>query len=87
MADYRAIKGLNIQSVSSDNATIQLGDIWYNSTLGKLRGAKIAAGSWASAPALGTARYGAGGCGSQTATLNPPAAVANVPAKGAFAPL
>ena len=47
MADYRAIKGLHLQSVSSDNAVIQAGDIWYNSTLGKIRGAKVGAGTWA----------------------------------------
>ena len=43
MADYRAIKGLSIQTVAGDPSTVQIGDIWYNSTLGKLRGAKLAA--------------------------------------------
>ena len=48
MADYRAIKGLPIQVLSSDPSNLNAGQVWYNSTLGKVRGAKLAAGSWAS---------------------------------------
>jgi len=69
MADYRAIKGLNIQSVSSDNATIQLGDIWYNSTLGKIRVGKTSAAAWASGGNLNIAREGNMGAGTQTSGL------------------
>mgnify|MGYP003323760268 CR=1 FL=1 len=41
MADYKAIKGWTIQTVSSDPSNITAGDIWYNSTLGKIRGAQL----------------------------------------------
>ena len=69
MATYRAIKGINIQSVSSDNATLQLGDVWYNSTLGKLRVGKTQAAAWASGGNLNQAAYGRRGAGTQTAAL------------------
>ena len=67
MADYRAIKGLNIQTVSSDPSNLVAGDIWYNSTLGKLRGAKIV-GAWSSGGNINAARQEGGGNGAaQTA--------------------
>ena len=69
MADYKAIKGHHLQSVSSDNATIQLGDIWYNSTLGKIRVGKATAAAWASGGNMNTARESLGGAGTQTAGL------------------
>ena len=56
MADYKAIKGLTIQTVSSDPSNITAGDVWYNSTLGKIRGAAPAAGAWATGTAFNTAR-------------------------------
>ena len=70
MADYRAIKGLHLQSVSSDNAVLQAGDIWYNSTLGKLRVAKLA-GSWATMASLNVARDAGtiSSTGTSTATI------------------
>ena len=69
MADYRAIKGLHIQNVSSDPSNLVAGDIWYNSTLGKLRGAKLAAGSWATGGNLNATKKGQGGGGTQTAAI------------------
>ena len=68
MADYRAIKGLTIQTVSSDPSNLVVGDVWYNSTLGKIRGAKTV-GSWASGGALNTGRYSLSGTGIQTAGI------------------
>ena len=56
MADYKAIKGHHIETVAGDPSTIQIGDIWYNSTLGKLRGGKLGAGSWASGGYMNQAR-------------------------------
>ena len=56
MADYKAIKGLTIQTVSSDPSNFSAGDVWYNSTLGKIRGAAPAAGAWATGTAFNTAR-------------------------------
>ena len=70
MADYRAIKGLNIQTVAGDPSTIQIGDIWYNSTLGKIRGAKLAAGAWATGGAVPVAMNSQAVGGTQTAAIS-----------------
>ena len=71
MADYKAIKGLTIQTVSSDPSNITAGDVWYNSTLGKIRGAQAAAGAWASGGNLSRGAAGnSAGCGTQTAAIN-----------------
>ena len=47
MADYKAIKGFNIQTVSSDPSNLQLGEMWYNSTTGKLKVTKLGVAAWA----------------------------------------
>ena len=39
MADYKAIKGWTIQTVSSDPSNLIAGQVWYNSTLGKIKAA------------------------------------------------
>ena len=71
MADYKAVKGLTIQTVSSDPSNITAGDVWYNSTLGKIRGAQAAAGAWASGGNLSRGAAGnSAGCGTQTAAIN-----------------
>jgi hypothetical protein len=69
MTTYKGIRGLTIQTVAGDPSTIQDGDIWYNSVLRKIRGAKTVA-AWSSGGNLNTAKRGSGGCGIQTATLN-----------------
>ena len=69
MANYRAIKGLHIQSVSSDNATVQLGDIWYNTIARKIKVGKSTTGAWATGGNLNTARYANTGWGPNTAAL------------------
>ena len=66
MADYKAIKGWTIQTVSSDPSNLVTGQVWYNSTLGKIRGAKLAAGAWASGGNLNSARRTPGGTGNGT---------------------
>ena len=48
MATYKAIKGLKIQTFSGDHPNAAAGDVWYNSTLGKLRVHKVGAGAWSS---------------------------------------
>jgi hypothetical protein len=69
MTDYINIKGQNIEVVASDPSNPTSGQIWYNSTSQTLKGQGFAAGSWASATSMGTARRGLGGCGTQTAGL------------------
>jgi len=69
MADYKAIKGHTIETVAGDPSVLQTGDIWYSSTTRKIRGAKLAAGTWATETACNTAREALGGGGSQTAAF------------------
>ena len=66
MADYKAIKGHNIQTVEGDPDPLQTGDIWYSSTTRKIRGAKLVA-AWSTAASLNAGRQGKAGGGTQTA--------------------
>ena len=70
MADYKAIKGFNIQTVSSDPSNLQLGEMWYNSTTGKLKVTKLGVASWATGGSYPTPTSTCGSCGSQTAALS-----------------
>ena len=68
MADYKAIKGHNIQTVEGDPDPLQTGDIWYSGTTRKIRGANtLAAGAWASGGTNPKGCPGAIGIGIQTA--------------------
>ena len=66
MADYKAIKGHNIETVAGDPSILQVGDIWYSNTTRKIRGAKLVA-AWSSAAATTSGRAGGAGGGTQTA--------------------
>ncbi len=68
MADYKAIKGWTIQTVSSDPSNPIAGQVWYNSTLGKIKAA--GASGWATGGNLNTARAAGIGAGTQTAALH-----------------
>ena len=70
MATYRGIKGFYIQTVSSEPSNPVAGQVWYNSTLGKIRAFKSGAGNWATGNACNTNR-GFGACfGIQTAAVH-----------------
>ena len=69
MTTYKAIRGLTIQTVAGDPSPLTTGDIWYSSTAKKIRGAKLAAGAWASGAAMNTARDSSAGSGIGTAGL------------------
>ena len=69
MADYKAIKGHNIETVAGDPAVLQVGDIWYSSTTKKIRGAALAAGAWATGGNLNAGANDMAGIGIQTAAL------------------
>ena len=69
MADYKAIKGESIQTVSSDLSNPILGQVWYNSTLGKVRVAKTQVGAWATSNNMATARGESSGAGTSTAGI------------------
>ena len=72
MATYREIKGLTVPYLDADlpsaSADTQEGGVWYNSATGKLR-AFVASETWSTSAPLGTARWGGGGAGTQTAGL------------------
>jgi hypothetical protein len=59
MADYKNIKGFNIQYLDSDPPNPIEGQMWFNSTTQTLKGAEVGgvpAGTWASGGALNTGR-------------------------------
>ena len=56
MTTYNEIKGDIIEVVPSDPANPGEGDIWYNSTVGVLKGNGFIPGTWASGGTLNTAR-------------------------------
>jgi hypothetical protein len=59
MADYKNIKGFNIQYLDSDPPNPIEGQMWFNSTTQTLKGAEaggVPAGTWASGGDLNTAR-------------------------------
>jgi len=69
MAGYNTIRGLRVKYLSADPAGAENGQVWYNSTTGKLRvdGIGIIA-AWASGPAINTGRRGFNQSGVGTAT-------------------
>jgi len=59
MADYKNIKGFNIQYLDSDPPNPIEGQMWFNSTTQTLKGAEaggVSDGTWASGGSLNTAR-------------------------------
>ena len=69
MTTYKGIRGQTIRTIAGDASPLVTGDIWYNSTARKIRGAKIAAGSWSTGGNLNSGRFAAGQAGTQTACL------------------
>ena len=69
MATYREIHGKAIKSLSTDpSATTDAGQIWYNTSSDTFKSI-VNLAAWSSGSSLITARYGAGGAGTQTAGL------------------
>ena len=48
MTDYKGIHGGKVQNFSTNPPAPILGQVWYNSTLGKVRVHKLGAGAWSS---------------------------------------
>jgi hypothetical protein len=70
MTTFKEIRGTTIEVVSSDPSNPELGQIWYNSSSGTLKGYLLAnVNAWASGGNLGTARYFVAGGGTQTAAV------------------
>jgi len=73
MADYKNIKGFNIQYLDSDPPNPIEGQMWFNSTSQTLKGAEVGGapvGTWASGGDLNTARAAGTGAGTQTTALS-----------------
>ena len=68
MADYKTIKGFKIRSVSSD-PTVDLGQLWYNTTSNTIKYDTVSAGAWASGTNVPTATTRATGFGSTTGAM------------------
>ena len=70
MATYKGIQGYSVQKLSSDpTAAEAVGQLWYNSGLGKFKVGTEGAGAWASATAMNTGRDEGANCGTQSAAL------------------
>jgi hypothetical protein len=73
MAEYKGIKGFKVQTVSTDPAVSNLGQVFYNSTANafKVTQQSVPAGTWASGGSLNTARSTLAGStrGSQTSSI------------------
>ena len=72
MATYREIRGLRVPYLDADppsaSASTQEGQLWYNSSTGKLRGF-VAYDTWATGSPLNTARQTTAAAGTQTAGM------------------
>jgi len=66
MATYKAIKGVTIQDLSSDPATLLQGEVWYNSTSETLK-AVINSGAWSTGGAAPTQQVGVASGGTRDA--------------------
>ena len=69
MTTYKEIKGQLIRSVSTDPANPQVGEIWYNNTIGVLKVYKNIGGAISSGGNLNTGRRNLAGAGTQTAGI------------------
>jgi hypothetical protein len=70
MTTFKEIRGTDILALSSDPANPELGQIWYNSSSGTLKGYVLAnVNAWSSGGNLNTARYSSKGAGTQNATF------------------
>ena len=82
MAEYKTLKGFEIQVLESDPANPIAGQVFYNSTtqiLKGVRGGVAADGTWASGGNLNQARTVISGLGTQTAALTAGGFNATVP--------
>jgi hypothetical protein len=70
MTTFKEIRGTAIQSVSSDPTNPEIGQIWYNNTIGVLKGYRSLGGVWASGGNLPATTFQSGGAGVQTANLS-----------------
>jgi hypothetical protein len=73
MADYKNIKGFNIQYLDSDPPNPIEGQMWFNSTTQTLKGAEVGGapvGTWAQWWKFKSRKNTQDGAGTQTAALS-----------------
>jgi len=68
MTTFKEIRGTDILALSSDPSNPELGQIWYNSSSGTLKGYK-AVNTWSAGGNMNTPRRGPYATGTQTASL------------------
>ena len=72
MSDFKKLRGISIQSVSSNPGNAADGDVWYvnntDTNCVNLRLYSLSA-TWSAGGAMGTARYRLAGAGTNTAAL------------------
>ena len=69
MTTFKEIRGTAVQSLSSDPTNPEVGQIWYNNSIGVLKGYKSIGGAWSSGGNMSSARTYLAGMGTQTAAL------------------
>ena len=71
MTEYSGIRGTRVKYLSSDPTldTSTEGQVWYNSTTGNLK-SLIQIKAWSAGGNTSTGGYGAGGAGTQTASVD-----------------
>jgi hypothetical protein len=69
MTTFKEIRGTAIESVSSDPSNPEVGQIWYNNTIGVLKGYALVAAAWSAGGNMGTLRNRLAGAGIQTSAL------------------
>ena len=69
MTTFKEIRGTAIESVSSDPSNPEVGQIWYNNTIGVLKGYDLTLAAWAAGGNMTTARSALAGAGIQTEGL------------------
>ena len=69
MATYKEIRGNNIPIRSSDPSNPIIGEMWYNTTTGILKGRKFNSDSFTSINARSTSTQGSGQSGTASAGL------------------
>ena len=69
MSTFKEIRGTLIKSVSSDPANPQIGQIWYNSTIGFLKGYRTVASAFSSGGNRNDGQNGGSSAGTLTAGL------------------
>tara|TARA_Y100000592_G_C5410730_1_gene287927 strand:- start:51 stop:1037 length:987 start_codon:yes stop_codon:yes gene_type:complete len=70
MSTYENLHGTRVNVVSTNPSNPKDGEVWYNSTLGQLKGYVLGTGTWSNGGTLGSGRYGTGiGQSQNAATL------------------